>query len=183
MLKLVTSYSLSQVPYITYDALEEYAEALVRKYAPRLLKTPGAVYVDEFLEYYLRLTVDYHRICYNRKILGITAFNDGMIDVIDEDTGLPKQIPVKAGTVIIDTSLNTKKNEPRLALREVFKEYFRFYGDKPRRIIRGVSPRDNCYAKQLPEYTAKIFNVSYKATLIRLEKLTAIVNKKWGYSL
>ena len=114
MLELDTGYTLSQIPYITYDALDDYAEKLVHDFAPKLLNTPGIIDVDEFLEYYLRLTVDFHRICYNRKILGITAFNDGMVDVIDEDTGKPDQMPVTMGTVVIDTSLTSKRNEPRL---------------------------------------------------------------------
>ena len=251
MLELITSYSLSQVPYLTYDALEEYAEALIGDFKPDLLKAPGAVNAEEFLEYYLHLTVDYHCISHNRRILGLTAFNNGTVEVIDDDTGLPVQIPVHAGTVILDTSLTAKRSEPRLrftaihegchwllhrkafaednpygpagiyenqyiaakeghgdyarsqkerndiermerqadflaaailmprlALRKVFREYFRFYDEKPRRIIRGASRMDDCYARQLPEYTAKIFNVSFQAALIRLEKLNAIADKE-----
>ena len=254
MIKLDTCYTLSQIPYITYDALENYAERLVYDFAPALLKNPGVISVDNFLEYYLGLTVDFRRICYNKIVLGITAFNDGMVDIINEQ-GQPDQLAVMKGTVIIDNSLTTKRNEarlrftgmhegvhwmihkeafsennpfgpagiyanqflaakegrgdylrsnkerndiermerqadflaagilmPRPALREVYREYFRFYGEKPRRIIRGTSMMDDCFAKQLPEYVAKIFNVSNKAATIRLEKLTAIVNKGWGYA-
>jgi Zn-dependent peptidase ImmA (M78 family) len=255
MLELETCYSFSQVPFITYEALEAYAEKLVQDFAPSLLHNPGIIDVDEFLEYYLHLTVDFRRICYNRKILGITAFNDGMVDIFDEETGKPDEILVKKGTVIIDTSLTTKRNEPRLrftgihegchwlihrkafasdnpfgpagiyanqylaakegrgdyirsqkertdiermerqadflasailmprpALREVYREFFKYYGEKPRRIIRRVRPLDDCYADHLPEYVAKIFNVSKRAALIRLEKLTAIVDNGKGYS-
>lgn len=250
MIELDTGYSFSQIPYITYDALEDYAEKLVYDFVPALLRTPGALDVDAFLEYYLGLTVNFHRICYDQKILGLTAFDDGMVDAIDEETGLPGQIPVTRGTVIIDTSLTSKKNEarlrftevhegchwllhrkafdgnnpfgpagiyenqylaakagrgdylrsqkerndiermerqadflasailmPRPALRVAFCNYFGFYQEKPRRIVRGRSILDDCYAKQLPEYVAKIFNVSKTAATIRLEKLTAIVNK------
>jgi Zn-dependent peptidase ImmA (M78 family) len=234
--------------------LEEYAEKIVQDFAPELLKNPGVISMDEFLEYYLRLTMDFRRICYNKKVLGITAFNDGMVDIINE-TGKPDQLAVKKGTVIIDNSLTTKKNEPRLrftgmhegvhwlihrkafaesnpfgpagmyenqflaakegrgdylrsnkerndiermerqadflaasilmprpALREVFREFFRYHGDKPRRIIRGFSPLDDDYAKQLPEYVAHTFNVSVKAATIRLEKLTAIVDGGQRYA-
>ena len=254
MLELNTCYTLSQVPYITYDALDEYAEKIVADFAPELLNNPGVIAMDEFLEYYLRLTLDYRQICFNKKVLGITVFNDGMVDIIDEETGLPSEISVTTGTVILDTSLISKRNEPRLrfsgfhegshwlihrkafasdnpfgpagiyankfiatkegrgdyirstkertdyermerqadflaagilmprpALREVYRQFFRSYGEKPRRIIRGASTMDDCFAKQLPEYVASIFNVSNKAALIRLEKLTAIVNKGWGY--
>jgi len=181
----------------------------------------------------------------------MTAFDDGRIDVANENTGLPEPIPVKKGTIVIDTSLtvskrsiprlrftmmhegaghwllhrkafsadnpfgpagvyknqflaakegrddyNSSKKEktdnqrmerqadfmssavlmPRPALRNSFREFFRYYDDKPRRIFRGVSPVDDSHAEQLPEYVAKIYNVSKRAALIRLEKLTAIVD-------
>jgi len=255
MLVLETCYSLSHVPYITYDALEEYAEKLVADFSPELLHSPGVINVEEFLEYYLNLNVVFRHICFNKQVLGITAFNDGMVDVIDDETGRPGEMPVKMGTVIIDTSLTSKKNEPRLrftgmhegvhwlihrkafaddnpfgpagmyknqylaakegrgdylrstkerndvdrmerqadflaaavlmprpALRVAYRSFFRIFNEKPRRIIRGASIEDDCYAKQIPEYVARAFNVSNKAALIRLEKLTAIVNKDWGYA-
>ena len=255
MLKLKTCYTLSQVPYLTYDLLEEYAEAIVADFAPERLYNPGQLDVDKFIEFYLGLSVEYHRICYDRKILGMTAFNDGAIDVANETTGIPEKLYVKEGTIIIDTSLTTKRNLPRLrftmihegsghwmlhrkafsadnlfgpagiyenqylaakegrydysrskkektdidrmerqadflasailiprpALRVVYRDFFRFYNDKPRRIVRGTSVLDDCYAKQLPEYAANIFNVSKRAALIRLEKLNAIVDKGWLY--
>jgi hypothetical protein len=249
MLELNTCYSFSQVPYITYDALEEYAERIVFDFVPGLLRNPGMLCMDEFIEYYLGLRLDFRRLCLNRKVLGITAFNDGLVEIIDEETGLPDEIEVTTGTVILDISLTTKRSEPRLrfsgfhegshwlihrkafdsdnpcgpagiyanqyiaakegrgdyirsnkerndyermerqadflsagilmprpALREVYREFFRYYHEKPRRIIRGTSTQDDIFAKLLPEYVAGIFNVSNKAAMIRLEKLTAIVN-------
>jgi Zn-dependent peptidase ImmA (M78 family) len=250
MLELETTYSLSQIPYVTYDALDNYGEMLVNDFAPEYLKTPGPIDVDGFVEYYLRLCVDFRRICHNCKILGMTAFSDGVIDVMDEETGQPEQMPVKTGTVIIDTSLSLKRHAPRLrftmthegahwllhrkafaqdnpfgpagsyqnqylaakegridysrsnserndaermerqadflasailmprpALRVAFRDFFRYYNEKPRRIIRGSgNPMDDCFAVQLPEYVAGVFGVSKRAALIRLEKLTAIVN-------
>jgi len=252
MLTLDTCFTLSKIPYISYDALEVYAENLVLDFAPTLLKNPGIINMDEFLEYYLNLTIDFRRICLNKTVLGITAFNDGMVDIINDD-GQPDQLFATKGTVIIDTSLTSKRNEPRLrftgmhegvhwlihreafaednpfgpagiyenqflaakegrgdytrskkektdidrmerqadflaagiliprpALRVVFREFFRSNGEKPRRIIRSASQMDDAFAKQLPEYVAKIFNVSNKAATIRLEKLTAIVNNGWS---
>ena len=175
---------------------------------------------------------------------------NNVINVVDEETGQPEQMPVKTGTVIIDTSLSLKRHAPRLrftmthegahwllhrkafakdnpfgpagsyqnqylaakkgridysrnknerndaermerqadflasailmprpALREAFRDFFRYYNEKPRRIVRGSgNPMDNCFAMQLPEYVAGVFGVSKHAALIRLEKLTAIVN-------
>lgn len=252
MLELDTCYTLTNVPYLTYDALDDYAEKLILDFAPERLKTPGAVDVERFIEFYLHLSVDFRRICHSRQILGITAFNDGVVEVIDDESGKPMDLYVDSGTVIIDPSLYTKSNLPRLrftlthegchwlihrkafsesnpfgpagvyenqylaakegrvdysrskkektdidwmerqadflasailmprpAIREAFKDYFKIYGEKPRRIVRGTSPLDDCYAIQLPEYVASVFNVSKRAALIRLEKLTAIVNRGW----
>ena len=250
MIELQTTYSLSQIPYLSYESLDNYAEVLVRDFAPDVLHSPCELDVDRFIEYYLRLEVDYRRICYNHKIMGITAFNDGTVEVLNEETGLSEMFPVKTGTVIIDPSLLIKRNIPRLrftmlhegshwllhkkafaednpfgpagkyenqfiaakegrvdysrskkentdiermerqadflasaiimnrpALRIAFKEFFKLHGEKPRRIIRGASNMDDCFAKLLPEYVAKKFYVSKRAALIRLEKLTGIVNK------
>jgi len=252
MIELNTSYTLSQIPYLSYKSLDDYAEELVRDFAPDALQTPGELDVDRFVEFYLRLTVDYRRLCLDRKVLGITTFNRGTVEVINEETGMPERLLVKAGTVIIDPSLLAKRNLPRLrftmlhegshwllhrkafaednpfgpagkyenqfiaakegrvdysrsnkensdiermerqadflasaiimnrpALRIAFKEFFNYYDEKPRRIYRGASVMDDCFAMQLPEYVAKIFGVSKRAALIRLEKLTGIVNGNW----
>jgi Zn-dependent peptidase ImmA (M78 family) len=249
MVKLYTGYSFSCVPYITYEALDAYAESVVTDFAPELLYTPGIINTDAFIEYYLGLQTEYHRICYDRKVLGMTVFNDGFIQVANEETGAPEALPVTKGTVVLDTSLTTKRNLPRLrftmthegihwlvhkeafsecnpvvhigayenqylaakegridysrsrnertdierierqadflasailmprpALRAAFREFFRRHNEKPVRIIKGASAIDDSFAVQLPEYIAALFGVSKRAALIRLEKLTAIVD-------
>jgi Zn-dependent peptidase ImmA (M78 family) len=255
MLELDTGYTFSQVPYLTYEVLEAYGEAVVRDFAPECLNNPTPLDVDRFLEYYLRLNVDYRRISHSKKILGMTVFYEGTVDVLNEETGQPEQMPVQTGTVIIDTSLTTKRNEarrrftmmheggghwllhrkafaqdnpfgpagiyenqylaakegrmdysrsrrektdidlmerqadflasvilmPRPALRVAYRRLFDCDGHKPRRIVRGTSPLDDAFARALPEYVAKTFQVSKRAALIRLEKLGAIVNKGWPY--
>jgi len=250
MLELDTSYTLSQIPYVTYNTLDWYAEELIRDFSPKELEAPGILDVDGFIEYYLRLSVDYRRICLSRNVLGITAFNDGSVDVLCEETGQIERMHVTTGTIILDPSLNTKRNIPRLrftmlhegshwllhrkafaednpcgaagiyenkfiaakegrvdysrstnertdvdwmerqadflasalimnrpALRIAFRKFFTFYDEKPRRIVRGTSTMDDCFAVQLPEYVAKTFGASKRAALIRLEKLNAIVGK------
>lgn len=252
MIELNTSYTLSRIPYITYDALDSYAEAIVADFQPELLHIPGIINADAFIEYYLDLQMEYHRICYDRKVLGMTAFNTGYVQIANEKTGMPEPLLVKGGTVILDTSLTVRKRSlprlrftimhegahwllhreafaennpmghvgvyenqylaakegrmdysrcqrertdserierqadflssailmPRPALRTAFRSFFELYGEKPRRIVRGISPLDDCYAAQLPEYIAKLFGVSKRAALIRLEKLSAIVEHR-----
>ena len=244
-----TAYSLSMIPYTAYSSLDDYAEELIKDFAPDALKTPCVLDVDKFIEFYLRLEVDYRHLCLGNNILGITAFNNGTVEVLNEQTMLAEVIPVKTGTVIINPTLLVKRNIPRLrftmmhegshwllhrkafaednpfgpagkyenqfiaakegridysrslkentdiermerqadflasailmnrpALRIAYREVFKVYDERPRRIVRGSSTMDDCLAQILPEYMAKTFGVSKRAALIRLEKLTAIVN-------
>ena len=252
MLQLISSYSLSQVPYIAYDALDEYAVKVIRDAAPELLEKPSMLDVEWFVEYYLNLQIEYKRLSYDRKILGMTAFNTGIVQAIDEISGETAPVDVVAGTVIIDPILMEKRNlarrrftfmhegshwllhqpafakgnpfgslgvyenqylaakegridhsrkqeertdnerierqadflasallMPRPALRMAFREFFGYYGERPRQIVRGASELDNGYAVLLPKYIAKTFGVSNRAALIRLEKLNAIVCKSF----
>jgi Zn-dependent peptidase ImmA (M78 family) len=249
MVELKTGYSLSRVPYITNDALDAYAEAVVADFAPERLRVPAPLCAESFAEYYLGLNVEFRRICYDHKVMAMTAFNTGVLQVADDETGQPEPIVVKEGTVVVDTSLTAKRNlarlrftlmheaahwlihrpafsadnpfgspgvyenqylaakegridysrcqkertdserierqadflasailMPRPAMRRAYRAYFNLHDKKPRRIIRGANPMDDCFAAQLPEYIAGVFNVSRRAALIRLEKLTAIVN-------
>jgi Zn-dependent peptidase ImmA (M78 family) len=114
MLELKTAYTLSQIPYLTYDSLDNYAEQLVRDFAPNAIETPGVLDVDSFMEFYLNLHVEFHQLCFGRNVLGITAFSDGTVDVLNEETGMSAKLPVTTGTVVLDTSLCSKRNVPRL---------------------------------------------------------------------
>lgn len=107
-------YSLSHVPYVQYEVLDEYAESVLLEAAPGHLKTPSPLEVDAFLEFYLRIQVEYKKLSYGGKVLGLTAFNAGHIQVFDEKTNMPMPLYVKEGTVVIDTSLLQKRNEGRL---------------------------------------------------------------------
>ena len=251
MLKLITSYSLSQIPYITFDALDQYAEAVIRDAAPENLCEPTTLDVERFIEFYLNLQVEYKRLSYDREILGMTAFNTGIVQVLDELTGMTIPMLVREGTVIIEPLLVGKRNfarrrftfmheashwlihrpafsennpfgspgiyenqylaakegridysrsqkerndnerierqadflasallMPKTPLRMAFKEFFRYYRERPRAIVRGASDMDNCFAELLPEYVAVRFGVSKRAALIRLEKLNAITGRR-----
>ena len=257
MLKLNTSYSFTQVPYITYEALDEYAVKVIRDAAPELLEKPSILDVEWFVEYYLGMQIEYKRLSYDRKVLGMTVFNTGLVQVIDEFSGETAPVDVVEGTVIIDPILMEKRNAARRrftfmhegshwllhrpafsksnpfgspgkyenqylaakegridysrnqkertdserierqadflaaallmplpTLRMAFKEFFGYYNERPRQLVRGTNELDNGYAALMPEYIAKTFGVSKRAALIRLEKLKAIVNKSdWRYSV
>lgn len=248
MLELITSYTFSQIPYIAYDALDAYAESVVGDAMPDTLTVPCAVNVERFVEFYLGMQIEFKRLSYDRQILGMTAFNSGVVQVIDE-SGKPDAMFVETGTIIIEPLLTEKRNTarrrftymhegshwllhrkafaadnpmgkvgkfenqylaakegridysrsqlerndsermerqadflasamlmPRTTLRMAFRNFFNYYREKPRKLIRGTDAFDDCLAAQLPEYIAGIFGVSKRAALIRLEKLNAIVD-------
>ena len=114
MVKFETSYTFSQVPYITNDALDQYAASVIHDAAPEALNLPQPIDAESFVEYYLGLTIEYARISGSRQILGMTAFDTGVIQVADETTGKPQPLPVVAGTVIIEPTLVQKRNLPRM---------------------------------------------------------------------
>jgi hypothetical protein len=114
MIELLTPYSFSQIPYITYDALDDYAESVVNDFMPERLNIPAPLDVMGFIENYLGLSVAYYKLSYEGLVMGFTAFHDSLIQTLDERTRQITLIPVKAGTIILDTSLKTKRNEQRL---------------------------------------------------------------------
>ena len=250
MLELNCSYTFSHVPYILNEVLDEYAEKVIADAALQNLHCPVPVDVDAFVEFYLGLHVEYKRLSYSRKVLGLTAFNEGYVQVYDDNTAQPVPLYVQAGTVIVDTSLLQKRNEsrlrftlmheashwllhqkaisaeniffsnekydnqylaakegridysrlqserndsermerqadflasallmPRPAMRVAYRKYFDYYSQRPTRIVRGTGFWHDSHAVQLPQYIAKLFNVSKRAALIRLEKLNAIVDQ------
>ena len=260
MLELETSYDLFRVPYIDYGALDQYAEAVLRHAMPKLgmpnlLTEPTVLDVMRFIEFYCEMDIEYKRINYDRKVMAMTAFNSGVVQVCDDSGIEPLPLIVREGTLIIDPILMQKRNlarrrftfmhegshwlihrpafaldnpagtpgvfenqylaakegridysrsqkerngserierqadflasallMPKTTLRMAFIDFFKFYDDKPRAIVRGRSAWDDCLAVQLPEYIAEKFGVSKRAALIRLEKLSAIVGRPaWGY--
>lgn len=118
MLELTTTYNLFNVPYISYEALDQYAEAVLRHAmpklgTPKLLSEPTVLDVMRFIEFYCKMEVEYKQINYDRKIMAMTAFNPGIVQVCD-DSGLnPLPLVVEGGTVIIDPILMQKRNQAR----------------------------------------------------------------------
>ncbi len=114
MLELITSYSLSNIPYITNEALDEYAESVVDSFSPERLEVPAPFDVPGFILMYLGLDVVRYKLCYEKQVLAFTAFNDSIVRVFNEGTSSIGVINVSAGTVIIDKSLMERRNIRRL---------------------------------------------------------------------
>ena len=114
MLRFDCPYSFSGIPNVTNDSLEEYAIAVLREATSDLLKIPMPLDVEKFIEYYLELELEYHKLSYGKQVLGLTAFNSGYIQIFNDDTGEPEPLWVSAGTVVVDSSLLVRRNIPRL---------------------------------------------------------------------
>jgi len=114
MVELNTSCTIFQIPYTTNVALDDYAEAVIQDFSPSLLHSLGKFDICKFIECYLQLNIAFHRITFDQKILGLTVFKDGMIEVFDDIKWKPSQTYVTRGTVVIDKSLLTGSSKPRL---------------------------------------------------------------------
>lgn len=94
-------------PIVTDQAVQEYAEAVLEDYKPKLLREPGRINATHFLESYLGATVDYQDIYYEENsspIAGATVFNDDKVLVFDRENMCVRPIDVSAGTILIDNS-------------------------------------------------------------------------------
>lgn len=100
----------SGLPILSKVNIDEYAEALVSDFKPELLKKPGPMPIDEFIELYLNLTVDYQNLSLDGKTLGMIVFNDGYVEVYDDQKN-KKILEVEAGTIFIDNALIADDNQ------------------------------------------------------------------------
>jgi len=91
---------------VLYDReIDEFAQAVLADYRPELLRKPGKISFEHFLESYLGVTVLYEDI-YNddpdKPIFGATAFRDGALKVFDRENACVSKMPVLKNTVILD---------------------------------------------------------------------------------
>jgi len=91
---------------ILYDReIDEFAHAVLADYKPKLLKEPGAIRFEHFLESYLGATIFYKDIYSDdpeRPIFGATAFRDSTLKVFDRENNRIAGMRVSANTVILD---------------------------------------------------------------------------------
>lgn len=101
-------------PIVSDNAIREYAEAILGDYKPELLREPGKISGERFLENYLGATMDYQDIYYDEgkdPIAGATVFNDDKVWVFDRENQRIKELDVCANTIIIDNDTMQKGKE------------------------------------------------------------------------
>lgn len=94
------------VPYLTHDDIEAIGEYAIEQYKPVLLKEPQPTDIEDFLENFLHLNIDYKFLSHNGSILGMMVFeNTDKVPIFDPDTQRAEYLEVSKDTVIIDARL------------------------------------------------------------------------------
>lgn len=101
------------LPLLYKSDIEEIAELCLGDFNSKILEEPMPTPIEQFLESYLHLELDYANITPDGSILGLTTFDNGFLTVYDAENNRDKDIQVKRGTVIIDNSLNLDEREGR----------------------------------------------------------------------
>jgi len=100
--------------YYQPETLEAIARKVISQYKPSLLHAPAPIPVEIIMEKVYGLSLEYHYIRKDGRVLGETVFEDALVPIYDRANHEGyKLIPVKAGTVIIDTRLINNRGDGR----------------------------------------------------------------------
>ncbi|MDD4291030.1 MAG: ImmA/IrrE family metallo-endopeptidase [Clostridia bacterium] len=106
--------SNTNIPIVSKDELDVFGERFVMDFQPEAITHPQPINIEEFVEYYLKMTMDYQYLSHNGIYLGMTVFNDtNKVAVYSPETKRAEYISAKARTVIIDNSLLEENKEHR----------------------------------------------------------------------
>ena len=100
--------------YYNNETLEAIARKVISQFDSILLNVPAPIPVEIIMEKIYGLSLEYHIIRKNGRVLGETIFEDALVPIYDRvnNEGY-KLIPVKAGTVIIDARLTNNRSDGR----------------------------------------------------------------------
>lgn len=90
---------------LSREKIEHFASEVLKEYNAEYLEIPQAIDVYDFMENFMGLETDYKNLSPDESVLGLTAFNDGIYMVWNEDRTKQYPIEVKDGTVILENSL------------------------------------------------------------------------------
>jgi len=104
----------NNVPILSKNDIDYFAEAFISDFQPEALSIPMEFNIDLFVEEYLELIVDYQHLSCDQRYLGMTVFNDThKVIVFDFSCNQADYISANAGTIIIDNSLLQDSQEHR----------------------------------------------------------------------
>ena len=91
---------------------DDIATAILKEYMPSVLDYPRAVDIDYLAQECFYLDIQHQHICIDGSILGLIAFDDTAIPVLDVMLR-PSKCTLPAGTMVIDYSLSGRDNRAR----------------------------------------------------------------------
>ena len=92
-------------PILSNREIDEYAQAVLSDYKPELLREPGILNHEHFIESYLGLNLIFHDIYSDdpeQPILAVTAFKTCELSVFDEENECVSDIIIPARSVVIN---------------------------------------------------------------------------------
>jgi len=95
-------------PILSNKEIDLYASAVLNDYNPNLLREPGKINYEHFLESYLGMNILYKDIYYKENtppIYAVTVFRDGLVKIFDRENSCIVNRPTRANTVIIDNAV------------------------------------------------------------------------------
>jgi len=141
----------------TPERLEKKAIEILSSYNDgELLKTPMAMDVDHFAEFYLKATIDFANLSQDGLILGCTCFNDGILMVWDDDRTKAYPLDVEKGYIFIDNNVLNSEVEGRVRFTIIHEcshwiLHKRFYYQKS----GCPMPKINCSVYYIENWTKK----------------------------
>ena len=130
-------------PIVSDDKLNDEALMILQDYKPELLDKAMPIDYQHFIEFYLKLNLQFGDI-YNKsgdgKILGATSFNDeSKIVIYNEDRSKLQKILLKRGSIILDNSLLKVGQEGRQTITGLHEGghwlmHQKYYSENPQQI-------------------------------------------------
>ena len=106
---------MEKTKYFTEAALEAIARHELKNFEPTLVTgDPRVIPIEEMVELYYGLELDYRHIRQHGTILGCTVFDDALLPIWEPEINDYTLMPVKGGTIIIDVTLLKTHNAGRL---------------------------------------------------------------------
>ena len=94
--------------------IEVIGENFIRDFCPDALQSPHPINIEEFIEFYLQLKLDYQYLSNDGRYLGMTVFNNtDKVIIFDPDRNEADYLHADARTVIIDNRLLEGNQEHR----------------------------------------------------------------------
>lgn len=79
------SFNSKGILQVKDKELEDFVNAQLRDYKKDYFKTIQPLDVEDFIENYLKIKIEYQKLSPNKSILGTTAISDGILPIISDE--------------------------------------------------------------------------------------------------